>query len=454
VKTIIACFVLIQTLSALLRADIAPTEYRGGSVLPLGATKVRMEDADVKITWATPAADLEATFLLFNPEPDARPIEIGFPVGEYFRGYENDSTRQSLQSSLKPQTRKADAATFSVEVNGTTIEVYEKAPTLGKVIPEAKGAVDWFYFTPTLKPGKNEIHVKTLLKPTWMRAFCARLSYCIWTGGRWDGPIQHEAVKVVFPSEAGNGLVSEFTPKSGKINGKEISWEFSNIEPTGNEFDINVVYMHPKVWEGVNRSRAAAESQPGNHELALKYAIDLFGFGDPKANAAFPPEKLTKEEYAWVKQRSSSLIGYFYLPAADSSYHEKTSEWTTERRAMIQILADAGYNNKHLPGSDKIEQARKLVEKVLAEDPKNADAWAVYLAHYWMFNFAAQGRPFGQAVFSKPQRKAINEAFSNCPTDPRIQFWKKRMQENKDVEPKDLPNVPGKLDPVRASYAD
>ena len=62
-----------------LSADIAPTEFKGGGVVPVGASDIRLLSAKVDIDWGVPCA-LSAVFVVENESSQAIEVPLGFPM--------------------------------------------------------------------------------------------------------------------------------------------------------------------------------------------------------------------------------------------------------------------------------------------------------------------------------------------------------------------------------------
>lgn len=423
-----------------LHADIAPTSYTGTNVFPVHNTEVRMARADVRIVWGIPST-LQADFILTNDTSAEITLETGFPVGAMRYTVDGNVNDGQDDTQAKPQMVKAESEVISILVNGLETPAFFRIPHLG-VKEVRKHSTSWYFATLTLKPGENIVEVRTQLQPSGVSAFSyqRRLSYCISTGGRWKGPIEREMVEIVFPGIQLTDIVIQTQPTTAQISGETIRWTFSNIEPKGDEYDIELTFLLPKVAAKLASLRSAYEQNPDDAATALRYATHLFHLSRFKGNSGFPPERFTNAQYHRLRngiddEQDRRSFDHFYRKTADG-YRSKTTAWTGERREIIRILADSGYSSDD-PATDRVAEAKSIVEKSLARHPKNADGWAVYLAHFWKFSFAARGHWFGPTVYSKPLRRAIESAFQHCPGDPRIQAWYEAMLNNAEA-----PTVP------------
>jgi hypothetical protein len=183
--------------------------------------------------------------------------------------------------------------------------------------------------------------------------------------------------------------------------------------------------------------KSAYEKDTGNKAAVLRYAAHLLILGYRKGNAGFPPSTLSHEEFRAVRQRiadhkDAEAFERFYPQRGDGKHASSSTEWTGERVDILRILADADYCATYY-GLDHVLKGRAILEKFLEQNPKDADAWHLYLANFWCWSFAARGHGFGGTVASKPFSAAVNKALKNCSDDMRIQAWKKSLGRNSEA---------------------
>lgn len=427
----------------LIRADIAPTTFTGTDIFPLHNADVRMASASVRITWGQPCS-LEASFAMINEREGTTELEVGFPVGAYHpdpRGpaYEED------EEPVKPLLEPVGPEVIAIAVNGTPVSAYRRLPR--ERIKETRGHYTaWYFAKIAFRPGASVITVHTRLSPSPASIpYKLQLSYCLSTGGRWLGPIGWETVEIVFPGSSAASLIEGTVPKGGKVADDTVRWEFQEFEPKGSEYDVDLEFYHPAVAARLATTRTAHEQNPTDSPAALRYATHLFNLGAAKGNSGFPPGEWNSENFQKMLGQIESpddrtVFTRFYRKIGDHFASEST-EWTEDRQRMIRILADAGYCQDYA-GLPHVLEARRLVEQCLARNPRDAEAWNVYLTHFWRFSFAARGHWFGTSVFSKPLKTAIESAYKQCPKDPRIRSWHKAMKS--DGNPPTL--TPGRYD--------
>jgi hypothetical protein len=426
---------LLALLGALLgagptRGDIAPTTFTGTDIFPLQNTEVRMAGASVRITWGQPCS-LEASFSMINERDGATELEVGFPVGAYHPDPRGPAFGEDEEDSPKPLLEPVRPDVLTIAVNGTPVTAYRRLPR-ERVRETRRHYTSWYFARIAFRPGASVVTVRARLSPSpGSSPGKFQLSYCLSTGGRWRGPIGWESVEIVFPGVAAASLLEGPVSKGGKVEGESVRWEFQEFEPQGDEYDVDLEFYAPAIVAKLAALRAAHEQNPTDSPAALRYAVHLFCLGVVKGNSGFPPGDWSADDFQKNLDRIESpddraLFIRFY-PKTGDRFACASTEWTGDRRRVVQILADAGYCDDYA-GLPHVLKARLLVEQCLARNPRDAEAWNVYLTHFWRFSFAARGHWFGPTVFSKPLRDAIASAYKNCPKDPRIRAWQKAMK--------------------------
>jgi hypothetical protein len=398
-------------LVATVRADISPTQFIGSGIAARSATAIRMEKAKVEIEWGMPCT-LSANFTMVNSTGAPQKIRVGFPMPA------------EQVSGLAPIEVSAN---LTMTFDGKNGRVTPPSPT-----EEDKDIARewvWFHCEHEFQPGATTVVVKTRLRASrvYATAFSESLFYCIETGGNWDGTIGEEEVIIRFPDAIEKDQIAWTSPAGFQIEGNSVRWRFVNFKPKAKEFDVELQYVRPDAMKVIASLRREVERRPGSTAAAVKLARHLLVLGFGKSNSGYPPSRITKEEYARLLVAIGSRPGReifidHYRMNADGGYEETTSEWTKERVALIQILADAGYRDE-ASRTPFVVEAERLLKDAVARDPKNAEAWNVYLANYWCFSFAALGHWFGPTRLSEAQAKLIDAAARNCPDDDVIREW-------------------------------
>jgi hypothetical protein len=367
---------------------------------------------------------------MINERENTTEIEVGFPVGAYHPDPRGLAFEQD-EALAKPHLETVGPEVIAIAVNGTPVAAYRRLPR--PRIDETRGHYTaWYFAKIAFRPGASVITVNTRLSSSPAATpYKFQLSYCLSTGGRWLGPIGWETVEIVFPGASAATLIEGTVPKGGKVDGETVRWEFQSFEPQGSEYDIDLEFYSPVIAAKLATMRIAHEQNPLDSPAALRYATHLFTLGAGKGNSGFPPDELSAVDFEKMLGQIESpgdrtVFTRFYRKTGDRFASEST-EWTEDRLQVVRILADAGYCQDYA-GLPHVLEARRLVEQCLTRNPHDAEAWNVYLTHFWRFSFAARGHWFGRTVFSKPLRTAIESAFKQCPKDPRIREWRKAMK--------------------------
>lgn len=401
--------VLLLCANAVCRADISPTEFIGSAVVPKAGTPVQMLKADVEIVWGTPCT-MTASFVMLNPTTVDQPVVVAFPMpgGEYMHVGESD-----------PLTITFDGKAANITPPGKSKEDRD----------ERRYWV-WHRCEHVFRPGKTEVVVKSVLRASLVYATAYReaLYYCIESGGKWAGNIGEETVRIRFPSPIEHDQITSAVPSGYEIRGNVVQWRFSNFKPHGKEYDIELTYLRPDAMRVISELRAKLNANPESASAKVSLAKNLVALGNGKSNSGFPPWRLSKEEFTRLRDAIDSaenrklLVDHYEWKNDDVGFEEKSTEWTSERVSLVQVLADASYRDE-ASRAPFILEAERLFKSAIRAEPHNAGAWNAYLANYWRFSFAALGHWFGPTVLGREQKRLIEEAAHNCPDDRCIALW-------------------------------
>lgn len=114
------------------RADIAPTTFSGGTIVPIEVDDMHFEDALVRITWGAPCK-LEGTFQIASYREEPTTLEIGFPVGRYDPAYNNfDYSAQKYVVREEDCREAVPPSVFALDVNGTSIPAFRRVSIPGQ----------------------------------------------------------------------------------------------------------------------------------------------------------------------------------------------------------------------------------------------------------------------------------------------------------------------------------
>lgn len=239
-------------------ADIAPTAFNGSGIKPISATGIRMASAKVDIEWGLPCK-MSAIFEMENKTSQAIDIALGFPV------------------SLPANLRSRDALDFSMSFDGVPADPSD-ITEVGNSTDNFPRNTTWYRCRHRFVPGKTTVTVTTKLPASLVYSTPYRevLSYCIETGAAWEGTIGSEEVTIHFPSPITPDQIVKSTPASCTVKDKTVCWEFKNFKPKGQDHDVILQYLRPDVATALSLLRAQVAKDPGNADLKLKLAKNLF----------------------------------------------------------------------------------------------------------------------------------------------------------------------------------
>lgn len=396
------------------RADLAPTRFVGSGItssIP-AISSVRMEKAEVEMVWGNPCS-LSATFTMVNPTPTAEELHVGFPMPRL------------------PRRFSGHPDPLSISFDDIAAVVTPPEPEDRKKIPLNDWT--WYHCKHTFAPGVTTVVVKTILRPSLEKYghYRETLFYCIQSGSGWADAIREERVVIRFPYPIDPAQVMWAQPAGYKIEGNEVCWRFTDFEPRGKELDIGFTYLRPDVMHFLQVLRLEQKKDPTSSSAALKLAKHLFALGDPWSNDGAIPSRLSGLEYEAILEKLSTadaaVFKAHYAKAPNGKYILFYPEPDKPRVDLTRLFAEGGYRDAK-SRDHFVAEGEALLRKVLKRDRHNAEAWNIYLANYWRFNFAAYGHWFGSMELSSSQRRTIKEAAKNCPKDECIQRWSDILQ--------------------------
>ena len=407
--------VAIVISAAPLSADIAPTEFKGGGVVPVGASDIRLLSAKVDIDWGTPCA-LSAVFVVENESSQAIEVPLGFPMPLGLGSTPSDEFAKKIQSN------------FLFAFDGVPLK-QNAISKVGNPNDVSYQGVVWYRCRHIFLPEKTTVHVRSRLPASqgdvW--PLRERLQYCIETGGSWKGKIGYEEVNIHFPHPVSKEQITAATPRSYIISGHTVRWQFKDFEPKGTDHDIRIEYFQPGVLAVLGSLEAAHRKKPADSTLTLKLARHLFALGARGGYSHFPPSSLSRADYAALlvsipSPEDRALVQSRYALTKKDRHEEKDSQWTNERLSLVRILNKIDYQPPYKK-SPHVNKAKALVEQILRDEPTNAEAWNVYLGNYYAFRFAGVSPVYPNEDYFQHQLDLIAEAHKLCPNDPGIRLW-------------------------------
>ncbi len=253
--------VAILAVPSTVYADIAPPSHPPGSNPQPGGegTDVRMVAETVLIeVLPNNAADrlgqakVTADFTMRNLGSETESMGVRFPISS-FNGFGNYPELKDLK----------------VQVDGRTV------PTNRIMEEDPRGSsepIPWAEFNATFPPNQDvQIRVSYLLDGTGYYPFVAYF-YVLHTGEGWRDTIGNADIIVRLPYEANSFNVIfddqigwSQTTVGGVINGREIKWNFEDLEPDrSNDFQLSIV--NPAVWQNIMREQANLGANPNDGE--------------------------------------------------------------------------------------------------------------------------------------------------------------------------------------------
>ena len=287
-------------------ADVAPPRYPAGAAIdPSGTpTQVRMVSETVTLTveplqGSTPQGEgltanwmqarVEAEFVMRNLGDAEEAFDVWFPLGT-----------PDSDAPLSPPVIIEDFAAWvdAVPAPLGRVEAPETAQWGGYVVP-------WATWPVRFPVGQDVIiEVSYTLYPTGYRPF-GTFEYVLETGAGWRDTIGEATVTIrlpypVTPENTALDSTSEYcVPRPGgfQVQGNEVVWHFSNLEPTADD-NVRLNVLEPERWQALVAARAAVAAAPDSAEaqlelaraargaVSIKHGVNPLGGGERLAQAA------------------------------------------------------------------------------------------------------------------------------------------------------------------------
>jgi len=337
-------FVFLFLLGTLAWADVAPTEWYGGSIKPFEGSVVTMESVSVEIRWGTPCS-LRAVFVMNNPSDSPQEVLVGFPMPSLV-AYRLGVTPDPLTMSF----------------NGVSVKT--TAPIASAANPDDDEEWIWHSCKHSFAPGKTVVEVNTVLHVSLVKGkiYQECMRYCIESGGKWAGEIGAEDVLIVFPSAIKEGQIIEAKPAGAKIEGSRVSWSFKNFKPKGNEFDVELTYVRPDVMDKIAQLRNELRQQPQSAAAAIKLAKHLMALGNSNSGYAKEGEALLLGLLEKDRHNAEAWNVYLASPmrfAFEAYGDQRAVNMMIERQAAL--IKEAA---KNCPKDECIELWGKEIKRV------------------------------------------------------------------------------------------
>lgn len=234
-KSIVLTLLLLGILSTY--ADIRPNPIKAKGIIAGKNTSIRMDSEMVVVDLYKDSAIVECHFYMKN-DSDAQKLTIGFPEMnfQYFRS--NDGT---------------ETGNFCAFENGERVKLinFHQAASLKEQFPFSGLANQqgddqpWFLWASEFDNGELKTIVVRYTLPYGATKTGSRyFTYLLNTGSGWKGNIGKAEIMVNL-KDITPDLVLKAMPGNHKINGNQLSWTFTDFEPTTNE-DIKIYYEESK----------------------------------------------------------------------------------------------------------------------------------------------------------------------------------------------------------------
>lgn len=226
----ITLILIFQNLNLL--ADIRPVLIQAKTIYPGSETSVRMESERVIIDLYNDSSVVKCTFIMRNPG-EREKLQIGFPEMNFYH-YRLISESEKLKR-------------FKVKENGNEVKFYlsdslKNNAELQRKIDTYQIIHDWYLWDGEFQKGESKtIEVQYSLPYGMLYKTNERFfTYLLSTGADWKGTIGKAEIIVNLKDIETDSILS-IQPGNFEISNKQLTWTFSDFEPTTND-DIKIHY--------------------------------------------------------------------------------------------------------------------------------------------------------------------------------------------------------------------
>lgn len=253
---------LLLVPAPVVNADAAPPrEPPGSSIVPAGQTMVQMLAESVVIVVGD-KVQVEATFALRNQGGAEEAMDVRFPMenpdgsGDGWGGH--------------PQV--SDFAAFA---DGRALPINYVSEPL-----EDGDSITWATFPVGFPSGEDvtvTVSYTTPLGASNNGTEQAQVEYILQTGAGWYDSIGSAVITLRLPyaASASNVYLSDpWNPTkvaSPVFVGREVRWEWSNLEPTQAD-DLKVVFVWPNQWQAILALEGITGENPDDVQAAIQLA--------------------------------------------------------------------------------------------------------------------------------------------------------------------------------------
>jgi len=220
-----------------LFADIKPVPVQAKTINPGGQTSIRMESEKVIIDLYNDSSVVKCSFNMKNLGEQEK-LQIGFPEMNFYH-YRLISESEKLNR-------------FIVKENGKAIKFYlsdslKENKEFRRKIDSYQILEDWYLWDGEFQEGESKtIEVQYSLPYGALYKSNKRFfTYLLSTGVNWKGTIGKAEIIVNLKDIEMDSVVSQ-QPNNCVIINNQLTWTFSDFEPTTND-DIKVYYNSSKI---------------------------------------------------------------------------------------------------------------------------------------------------------------------------------------------------------------
>jgi hypothetical protein len=265
--TIVLTLLLFCILSTY--ADIRPNPINAKGIIAGKNTSIRMDSELVVVDLYKDSAIVECHFYMKN-DSDAQKLTIGFPEMNFHYFRSNNG---------------AETGNFCAFENGERVKLINfhqaEASTLKEqfsfsgLVNEQRDDQPWFLWDSEFdKAEMKTIVVRYSLPFGAMKNGSRYFTYLLNTGSGWKGNIGKAEI-IVNLKDITPDLILKAIPENYKIKGTQLSWTFSDFEPTTKD-DIKIYYEQSKGYYS-QKSKENAPTIVLNDKVLHK--IDLLEMG-------------------------------------------------------------------------------------------------------------------------------------------------------------------------------
>lgn len=216
-------------------ADIRPNPIAAKGIIAGISTSIRMDSELVVVDLYKDSASVECTFYMKNDDK-AQDLTIGFPQMYFNFFLDNNQTQIEKYYVSENGERKKIA-----NIHHTNEMSEEENLLFAEFTNQSYDNQAWIVWKSSFKEGEMKTIVVRYTLPYGPSKSGRRFfTYYLHTGSGWKGTIGKAEILVNL-KDLTTDLLFETRPENYKIQGKQLSWTFTDFEPTKMD-DIKIYY--------------------------------------------------------------------------------------------------------------------------------------------------------------------------------------------------------------------